>query len=407
MKFNGTIQEREYQMETIRRLLKYGRGLFQIPTRGGKSLIIAVYFWNLICKINCSHFLIIVPTKQLVEQFYGDLLSYGFNEKQICKFVPKHKIKEFPQIIISNKQYLLRHTKELPDIDVVVADEVHEVKKGSATYAYIKSLKTHMVSGCSGSIPDELYGEKQKYDRWGIEELFGLLVYKKSITELQDGGYIGRFKLIQIDITDKHLEKYPKRYRFSLANNRLRLGNDMFNDAYNDEIEYILKNYFRLYDKPLRMIPKLTGNTLILFDRKDFGKDMYSRIKQIISDNGSVKIPYYIDGNTPVNIREDIRKSSEMCDDNVIIAQTATFSTGITINNLHNIIFMFNAKEPPRIIQSIGRTLGLHESKKFSKVFDITFNMKYSQKHYEKRKFIYLNEYNISEPDKIVKIDIE
>jgi ribosomal protein S24E len=88
------------------------------------------------------------------------------------------------------------------------------------------------------------------------------------------------------------------------------------------------------------------------------------------------------------------------------MAQTRTFSTGLTINNLHNVVFMFNSKAEATILQSIGRSLGIHESKVFAYLYDISFNTKYATKQYMERLLTYEDEYHKTKPDKEIVLYI-
>ena len=62
---------RDYQEETIRRVARFGRGLIEIPTSGGKSLILYGICSNI--KEFSKKTLIVVPRTQLVEQFFKEL----------------------------------------------------------------------------------------------------------------------------------------------------------------------------------------------------------------------------------------------------------------------------------------------------------------------------------------------
>jgi superfamily II DNA or RNA helicase len=333
-------------------------------------------------------------------------LKFGYNENQISKFTGKGGSSDHKTIIISNKQYLLKHEDELPEIGCVIADEVHEIKEGSRTFTYIEHLETPFKFGCSGSIPKIVEDKPEKtYQRWCIESLFGSVVNKKTIKELQDEGYIAQLKINHIYIVDREIEKHPNRYKFSIDGGN-REDDDEFNTAYLAELEYFKNNAVRLYSKPTKMLTRLKGNTLVLFDRIEFGTKVFDYLNKYIEHTGSEKNAYYIDGRVDVDIREDIRVSSESCDDNIIMAQTRTFSTGLTINNLHNVVFMFNSKAEATILQSIGRSLGLHESKEFANLYDISFNTKYATKQYMERLLTYMEEYHKEKPDKDVVVYI-
>ena len=48
---------------------------------------------------------------------------------------------------------------------------------------------------------------------------------------------------------------------------------------------------------------------------------------------------FYVHGGTDTQTREDIRAITEKENDAIIVASYGTFSTGINIRNLHNIVF--------------------------------------------------------------------
>lgn len=66
--------------------------------------------------------------------------------------------------------------------------------------------------------------------------------------------------------------------------------------------------------------------------------------------------------------------------DNVIcIAVTKIFSTGINIKNLHNVMFAAGGKSAVTVVQSIGRGLRLHPTKKMLNIWDLSdYGFKYS-----------------------------
>ena len=67
---------------------------------------------------------------------------------------------------------------------------------------------------------------------------------------------------------------------------------------------------------------------------------------------------------------------------------------------------MFQSKSFSRIIQSIGRALRLHFSKKEAHVVDVRFNFKYSKKHYDERLKYYKEVYGKKQPDEVINIEI-
>jgi superfamily II DNA or RNA helicase len=132
------LKLRYYQSEAIKRIIfdGYGRGVIELPTSAGKSFVIA----NLIHTIDQSiisglRYLIFVPNRQLVNQFYNDLLDYGFSDKIVTMFTStkkgEPKYNPEAQIIITNRQYLFSNIDRLPKIDAIINDEVHQSKPDS------------------------------------------------------------------------------------------------------------------------------------------------------------------------------------------------------------------------------------------------------------------------------------
>ena len=139
----------------------------------------------------------------------------------------------------------------------------------------------------------------------------------------------------------------------------------------------------------------LDKNTLILYQFVDKqGKILYD---DIVKKSNGRKV-YFVDGSVSADIREDIRKQVEIEKDCIIVASYGTFSTGTSINNLHNIIFASPSKSKIRALQSIGRGLRLHGENKQATLYDIADDLSWKSKknhtldHLEQRLLIYSKE---------------
>lgn len=394
---------RDYQSNAIKSIIfdGCGRGLLELPTGSGKSFVIANFINTLLNQYDANlKTLIYVPNKQLVEQFYKDLLDYGYDAKDLCKLTGGIKTKNInkdAKIIIGNRQYLFNNSELIPKVDVLIADECHQIAPNSSSYDFIEKINCKIKVGCSGTIP------RDKYHRLTLIGLFSRIFYTEDVVKLQKEGYLTKLNITLLNIVDNLIENNTN----CLFNTRSKIkysedNNIAFNDAYNAELEYVTNNYEKLYSPSFNYIKdNLTGNTLILFDRIEFGKNMFELAKETFQEN-----IFYIDGSTPVDYREEIRNTFEKSDNNILFAEVAVMSTGVNIKNLPNIVFMFSGKSLSRVIQSIGRTLRLHDNKKMSNVLDLTFNFKYSRKHLKERLKIYKEFYNKDKPDKIIKIEI-
>jgi type I site-specific restriction endonuclease len=164
---------------------------------------------------------------------------------------------------------------------------------------------------------------------------------------------------------------------------------------YQDEIDYLVSSKSR--QKFIRNLAlKLKGNTLVLFQLVEkHGKNLHEIIKKKADANRKV---FYIFGGVEADEREAIRGIVEKEKDAIIVASYGTFSTGVNIKNLHNIIFASPSKSRIRNLQSIGRGLRLGDNKVNATLYDIADDLTYKSKenftlkHFQERINIYTEE---------------
>ena len=404
------MEMRPYQYRAVESLMfqGYGRGLIEIPTAGGKSFIISNFIWNLFKHVDKKlKSMILVPNVQLVEQFYSDLISYGFHKEQLAKFeggMTKREQKEndvnTASIIIANRQFLFKNEKALPPVDVLICDECH-TSLAESSQALISRIPAEIRVGCSGTIPND------KYQRNQLIGMFGRLLYKEDISALQDEGFISKIKIISVEVFDRQVEA-NRDLLFHIHSNKKYIADDpegcdiKFDDAIKAEHEYAAKWYNDLYAPVLDMVSKLEGNTLVLFDKIDVGCGLY---KMFAEKYPNIK-SFYNDGSTKVKEREDTRTGLEETAGNVLFANVQILSTGTNIKRLHNLVFCFSSKSTVRIIQSCGRALRLYSDKTYANLYDVHFNYKYSDRHYRERLRLYREYYKKSKPDAVIKFII-
>jgi superfamily II DNA or RNA helicase len=138
------------------------------------------------------------------------------------------------------------------------------------------------------------------------------------------------------------------------------------------------------------------------------GKILYDMIKDT-EKLGNRKV-FFVHGGTETSDREEIRRIMEIENNAIVVASFGTFSTGINIRNLHNIIFASPSKSRIRNLQSIGRGLRQSEGKEIATLYDIADDlrvgkhMNFTLKHFVERVRIY-NEERF--PFKIYKIGLK
>ena len=146
---------------------------------------------------------------------------------------------------------------------------------------------------------------------------------------------------------------------------------------YQEEIDFLVSHDKR--NKFIRNLAcSLDGNTLVLFNLVEkHGKVLRDLIKEKL-DNG--RKLFYVSGETKTNDREFVRKIVESQSNSITLASMGTFSTGINIRNIHNIIFASPSKSQIRVLQSIGRGLRVSDDGRTTKLYDIADDLRAEKK---------------------------
>jgi len=361
------IPLRDYQEESILEALEAKSGVILLPTSAGKTLVIATLVTSILKQQDLKTF-ILVPNIQLVTQTHSDFLEYGISQKDITMWTGNHVPNKDAKIFISNIQILQSEKQDLSllnEIGLLIVDEVHVCKKSNLINKILDQIPARYRFGFTGTLPDN------NLDQWNIFGKFGKIIYKKKSYDLREQNYITEVVVAVLKLLYKNLPKFSS----ASASNPIQ--------AYEEEIQFLQANRFR-NSIITKIVNKVDKNTLILVDRIIHGEELL-RVLQ----NNTTKQVYFVNGNVDIDEREKIRSLMEEQDDVVCIAISKIFSTGINIKNLHNIIFAAIGKAKIKIIQSIGRTLRKHASKKRATIFDIWDNLKYGNNHILERLSLY------------------
>jgi len=380
-KFSNSLgqkfEARDYQIDAIFHSLKRNRTLLVSPTASGKSFIIYSlirYYTHLIKEESNNRILLIVPTTSLVEQMYTDFESYGWNVKKNChRLYSGYSNQTDKKVLISTWQSLYKLPKEyFEQFGVVFGDEAHLFKSKSLTEIMTKLTDCKYRIGLTGTL-DGAHTHKLV-----LEGLFGAVNKVTTTKKLMDKNQLSN--LVVRCLILKHTE----------ANCKI-----VSKGKYQDEIDYLVSstprnNFIR------NLALKLKGNTLILFQLVEkHGKNLQQIIKDKAEEGRKI---FYIYGGVDTEEREKARAIVEKEDNAIIVASYGTFSTGINIKNLHNIIFASPSKSRIRNLQSIGRGLRLGDNKVNATLYDISDDLiykskeNYTLKHFQERINIYTEE---------------
>ena len=294
----------------------------------------------------------------------------------------------------------MNNEKSLPKMDVLICDEVHSALAESSA-ALIGRSPAKIRVGCSGTIPSDRYQRNQ------LIGMFGRVVMKVGIKDLQDEGFISKLKITSVEIFDRQVDS-DRNILFHEHSSRKYVADDpegcdiKFDDAVRAEHEYVAKWCREIYAPVLDLVAGMKGNTLVLFDKIDIGTTLYDAFREKFPD---VKA-FYNDGSTKVKEREDTRSGLEETSGNVLFANVQILGTGVSIRRLHNLVFCFSSKSTVRIIQSCGRVLRLYGDKDSANLYDVHFNYKYSSRHFKERLQLYKRHYGKVKPDETLNFQI-
>ena len=343
---------RDYQVEGVYDALRHNRKLLISPTASGKSLMIYSVVRYYVEKQ--QNILIVVPTTSLVEQMYKDFADYGWDVGSYCHKIYAGKERETDsQVIITTWQSIYKLPKQyFSRFNVVVGDEAHQFKSKSLISIMTKLCDAKYRFGFTGTL------DGTQTHKWVLEGLFGPSYKIINTDELMKKGHLAK-----LDIKILLLKHPPNRF-----------------EVFEDEVQYII-NHSKRNNFIKNLTLDLKGNTLVLFSRVEgHGQPLYNLINNDKIDDRHV---FFIHGGVETEERERVREITEKENNAIIVASYGTFSTGINIRNLHNVVFASPSKSRIRNLQSIGRVLRKGENKVKATLYDIADDISYkSRKNY-------------------------
>jgi len=349
---------RDYQVEIVNNFLKNTQCIQEVATGAGKTLMTAALSKSI---EQYGRSIVVVPNKSLVVQTEADYINLGldvgvyFGDRK--EYNKCHTICTWQSL-----NNLLKSTKAgeaeinikefIEDVVCVMVDEVHMAKAD-----VLKQLLTGPFShipirwGLTGTIP------KATYEQTSLLVSLGPVIGKLSASELQEKGVLAQCHVNIVQLKDS--------VEFS---------------NYQSELKYLLENDKRL-DKIAELIDKIkdNGNTLILVDRVNAGRELQSRLKDSA----------FVSGETKLTERKEEYDEVKTSANKIIIATYGVAAVGINIPRIFNLVLIEPGKSFVRVIQSIGRGIRKAEDKDEVVIWDITSSCKFAKRHLTQRKAYY------------------
>ena len=341
---------RDYQLKALFTAIKQRRKLLLSPTGSGKSLIIyGLVRWHIKAE---REILIIVPTVSLVSQLTQDFKDYGWKADHYVHQIMggKERYVEAP-VVISTWQSIYKEPKKFFErFDVIIGDEAHLYKAKSLSGILNKCHDARYRIGLTGTL-DGMYSHQLV-----LEGLFGRCDRVTTTVDLMKKGQLTPLKVKCLLLQHGHVPF----------------------DTYQQEMDYIVSHPKR-NNLICNLAEDIGGNTLILFNYiEKHGDPLWEMLNTKVSKDRKI---FFIHGGVDAVEREEARKICELEKDAIILASYGTFSTGINIRNLHNVIFASPSKSRVRNLQSIGRVLRKGDNKAQAVLYDIADDCSRGNRH--------------------------
>jgi superfamily II DNA or RNA helicase len=346
---------RDYQLDAFIHAIQAQKTLLISPTASGKSLIIYLIVRKLLSE-GFTKGLLVVPTTSLVEQMVSDFASYGWDTDEFChKVYSGHDKTTDRALTVSTWQSLFKLPAAFfTGFDFVIGDEAHTFKAKSLTGLMVHLVNARYRVGTTGTL------DGTKCHKLVLEGLFGPCKQVTTTKKLMDAGHVSQAEIKCLVL--KHPLDICKKLRGS---------------TYQEEISYLI-NCTARNNFIANLTLSLQGNTLILYRFvESFGIPLTNQIREKC---GTTRKIFFVSGDTPAEERDHLRAIVEKENDAIIVASYGTFSTGINIRNLHNIVFANPTKSMITVPQSIGRSLRLGENKERATIFDIVDDLRVKTK---------------------------
>jgi superfamily II DNA or RNA helicase len=350
---------RDYQVEIINNFLTNPQCIQEVATGAGKTIMTAALS-DAVSAYGRS--IVIVPNKSLVTQTEKDYINMGldvgvyFGDRK--EYGRTHTICTWQSL-----NNLMKNTKNgigdctiqefIEDVVCVIVDEVHMAKADA-----LKTLLTGVMSrvpirwGLTGTVPKELF-ESQ-----ALLVSLGPVISRLSASTLQDAGVLANCHVNIVQLVD-HVEYAD----------------------YQAELKYLLEESGRL-DTMASLIQRVneTGNTLVLVDRTECGRQLVERLGEHA---------VFVSGATKAKVRQEEYDEIAVSDGKIIVATYGVAAVGINIPRIFNLVLIEPGKSFVRVIQSIGRGIRKAEDKDHVQIWDITSTCKFARRHLNKRKVFY------------------
>ena len=348
---------RDYQYDVVNKFCENPQALQEVATGAGKTITTATL--SQLCE-PYGRTMVIVPNKSLVVQTEEDYKNLGLDvgvyfgdRKELNR---THTICTWQSLNVLDKKSFDEAALSLAEftegVAAIIVDEVHQAKAEVLTKLLTVNFRNCAIRwGLTGTVP------KEAFEFQGILAAIGPVINQVSAHDLQEKGVLANLNINILQTNEIEVfRSFAEEYTFLVT------------DA--SRLTWMANKIKEL---------SLTGNTLVLINRIDTGKQLIERIPEAVFVSGGMKL----------DERKEEYDEIKTSDGKIIVATYGVAAVGINIPRIFNLVLLEPGKSFVRVIQSIGRGIRKAEDKDFVQIWDITSACKYSKRHLTERKKFY------------------
>ena len=348
---------RDYQYDVVNKFCENPQALQEVATGAGKTITTATL--SQLCE-PYGRTMVIVPNKSLVVQTEEDYKNLGLDvgvyfgdRKELGR---THTICTWQSLNVLDKKSFDEAALSLAEftegVAAIIVDEVHQAKAEVLTKLLTVNFRNCAIRwGLTGTVP------KEAFEFQGILAAIGPVINQVSAHDLQEKGVLANLNINILQTNEIEVfRSFAEEYTFLVT------------DA--SRLTWMANKIKEL---------SLTGNTLVLINRIDTGKQLIERIPEAVFVSGGMKL----------DERKEEYDEIKTSDGKIIVATYGVAAVGINIPRIFNLVLLEPGKSFVRVIQSIGRGIRKAEDKDFVQIWDITSACKYSKRHLTERKKFY------------------
>lgn len=326
-----------------------------LPTGSGKSLVIA----DIAARLE-GYTLIFQPSKEILEQNYKKLCSYGILDCSI--YSASMNRKDVSRITFATIGSVKSHPELFQHFRNIIIDECHLVNPKNGMYKEFLSMLKCKVLGLTAT-PYRLtssrdFGAMLKFITRTRPCVFSEVIYQVQISMLLDMGFLAKvdyYRLPPVGWDTSRL--HPN-----------TTGRDYTDDSVQKEYKRV-----NLYDWLVQIVNRLLHNTKTGIRRK--GILVFTRfLKEAERLSYSIPGTAIVSGDTPKGERERILqafKSGEI----PVVANVGVLTVGFDYPELDTIVMARPTMSLALYYQIVGRCIRPHPSKKSAWFVDLCGNV--------------------------------